>query len=277
MGRIRTVKPDLFKHEALFDAELETGLPLRIAFVGLWTQCDSAGRFEWRPRQLKTDVLPYDDVDFSHVLDALATRGLLVKYASNGREYGCIPSWKRHQVVNNREKPSEIPEPPADFDEVIDIAKETDASSTRASRDSDVLSFCKAEREGEWERERKGKGKEDSSSGSEQEAVPERAGARKNDYAFAGKVIRLTQADFDRWKQAYTHLDLAAELLARDAWLEANAPPDQRKKWFVSTSKYLANRNAEQRRRDQSGPSPGKYNPDGSPNYNDPNFGVTWG
>lgn len=111
MARIRTIKPEFFRHEGLYDAERETGLPLRIAFAGLWTAADKAGRFEWRPRQLKLDCLPHDDVDFSRVLDALATRGFIVKYTSGGEEYGYIPSWRSHQVINNRETESKIPEP----------------------------------------------------------------------------------------------------------------------------------------------------------------------
>ena len=101
--------------------------------------------------------------------------------------------------------------------------------------------------------------KKDSTSRSEQEAVPERADARKKDrYAFSGKVINLTQSDFDQWARSYSHLDIRAELQARDAWLEANAPPEQRKKWFVSTSKYLANRNAEQRAINQARAGPAR-------------------
>jgi hypothetical protein len=53
MARIRTVKPDLFRHEGLFDAERASGLPLRIAFAGLWTAADREGRFAWSPRTLK--------------------------------------------------------------------------------------------------------------------------------------------------------------------------------------------------------------------------------
>lgn len=112
MARIRTVKPEFFRHSALYDLEIETGLPVRIAFAGLWTCCDRAGRFRWRPRELKLDCLPHDDVDFSRVLDALATRGFLVRYASpDGEEYGSVPSFSKHQVINNREADSILPEP----------------------------------------------------------------------------------------------------------------------------------------------------------------------
>jgi hypothetical protein len=127
MPRIRTIKPDFFKHEALFEAEQETGLPLRLAYIGLWTQADREGRFLWRPRPLKLDVLPYDECDFGRVLDALATRGFLVKYSDGKRDIGAIPSFLRHQVINNRESASNLSPPSDNIDEF-------DASPTRAPR-----------------------------------------------------------------------------------------------------------------------------------------------
>lgn len=109
--RIRTIKPDFFQHEALYDAERDSGLPLRIAFAGLWTVADKAGRFEWRPRQLKLNVLPYDECDFSAVLSALETYGFVLRYDVEGKAYGCIPSWDKHQHKNVREPDSTIPAP----------------------------------------------------------------------------------------------------------------------------------------------------------------------
>jgi hypothetical protein len=126
MARIRTIKPGFFKHSALFDAEKETGLPLRLGYAGLWVCCDREGRFKWRPRELKLDALPFDDCDFSRVLDALASRGFLVKYESAGEVYGHIPTWRKHQFINNREAASEIPEPPS--------IQSIDASITRHCR-----------------------------------------------------------------------------------------------------------------------------------------------
>ena len=63
MGRKRFVSPEFFKHPELFDAEVSSGLPLRLAFAGLWCQCDRRGVFAWSARALKTDILPHDDVD----------------------------------------------------------------------------------------------------------------------------------------------------------------------------------------------------------------------
>ncbi|MEC9345507.1 MAG: hypothetical protein VYB54_04720 [Pseudomonadota bacterium] len=134
MARIRTIKPDFFRHEGLFDLEQETGLPVRLAFAGLWTVADKKGRFEWRPRRIKTEVMPYDDVDFSRVLDALATRGYVVRYSVDGVEYAYIPSWERHQAINNRERDSDLPSPSEDVDckeELTRHPRVERASSTR--------------------------------------------------------------------------------------------------------------------------------------------------
>ena len=151
MARIRTVKPELFRHEALFEAELKSGLPLRLAYVGLFTACDREGRFKWKPRALKLDVLPYDDVDFSRVLDALVTHGFIVKYEFDGDEFGCIPSWGSHQIVNNRESVSVLP------------SLEESTTCTRDSRVSDAPPSPLVQDQGEGkgrEKERKGRGKE---------------------------------------------------------------------------------------------------------------------
>lgn len=109
--RIRTVKPDLFSHERLFDAEMACGLPLRLAFIGMFSVCDREGRFKWRPRELKTHVMPFDSVDFGSILDNLCRAGFIVRYRVNGDEFGCIPSWSKHQAINLREAKSELPSP----------------------------------------------------------------------------------------------------------------------------------------------------------------------
>ncbi len=109
MSRIRTVKPELFKHEELFEAEQKEQLPLRLAFIALLTCCDREGRFRWQPRRLGLDMLPYDEINLSCVLDALAYHGFIKKYEHEGKYYGCIPSWKMHQQINNKESASTLP------------------------------------------------------------------------------------------------------------------------------------------------------------------------
>lgn len=130
MARIRTIKPEFFRHEGLYDAERETGLPLRVAFAGLWTSADREGRFKWKPRELKLDCLPHDEIDFSRVLDALTTRGFIQKYTVDGCDYGCIPSWHEHQVINNREMASNFPKPPEIKEKLTRAPRVPDACPT---------------------------------------------------------------------------------------------------------------------------------------------------
>jgi len=132
--RIRTIKPEFFHHEGLFEAELETKLPIRVAFAGLWCIADREGRFKWEPRRIGVQVLPYDGVDFSRVLDALTTRGFVFKYRVDDEHFGCIPSFLKHQVVNNKERASILP----DYSENGAITAEIDASATREPRDDDA-------------------------------------------------------------------------------------------------------------------------------------------
>lgn len=139
MGRIRTIKPEFFKHEQLFDAEKESGLPLRLSYAGLWTQADRAGRFAWRPRQLKTDILPYEEVDFERVLGALVASGHIEKYEIDGVTYGRIRSFGRHQVINNKERDSEIPPSPEE-----QMGQKTDACGTREARVDDATATREA-------------------------------------------------------------------------------------------------------------------------------------
>jgi hypothetical protein len=111
-GHIRTIKPEIFSDEALWDLALESGLPLLQAFAGLWCFADREGRFEWRPRALKTLVLPYWQGDFDVVLRLLEHARCIVRYEVDGRSYGYVRNWHKHQRPNHRELPSALPPPP---------------------------------------------------------------------------------------------------------------------------------------------------------------------
>jgi hypothetical protein len=154
--RIRTIKPEFFTHDRLFDAEIETKLPLRLGYIGLWCAADREGRFRWEPRRLKALIFPYDKIDFARVLDALVTRGFIVKYGKEDSFFGSIPSWRNHQVINNRERDSQLPEPPTD-------QKLNDACGTRAPRVDDA-----GEEEGKGKEGKEGKDVADGSATSDE-------------------------------------------------------------------------------------------------------------
>lgn len=124
MARIRTVKPEFFKHYDLFKAEKETGLPLRLAFQGLWLVADKEGRFKFLPPQLKLDVLPYDEVDFESVLVSLDKFGFIEIYEVSGKKYAYIPTFTEHQRITGTERDTDSKIPPKHFGNTSETLKD---------------------------------------------------------------------------------------------------------------------------------------------------------
>lgn len=62
-------------------------------------------------------------------------------------------------------------------------------------------------------------------------------------YYFEDGVIRLNQADFEKWQDAFPNLDLKAELLGLSSWASTQA------NWFHAVKGALAKRNREHRPR----------------------------
>ena len=60
------------------------------------------------------------------------------------------------------------------------------------------------------------------------------------EYAFEGKVIRLTKKDYDSWQKTFKNIpNLDAVLMSRDVWLSQEADDKARSRWFMSTVNYL--------------------------------------
>lgn len=224
-GRIRTIKPEFFLHEGLFDLEVETGLPIRVAWAGLWTQADKEGRFIWRPRSLKNSILPFDTCDFSRVLDALSTRGFIVRYEVENEVYGWIPKWHRHQSPNNREQESIIPPPDDQAIRNADIQGLLPMFPTRPSRVPDARTTEMQVRQGE------GKGREEKInnttlsssvvSAEQSETVCHRI-VMSN-----GKFYPVTQKHIQEWTNLYPAVDVHQELRKIVGWNASN--PKRRK------------------------------------------------
>lgn len=112
MARIRSIKPEFFIDEELQDLEMENpGAYCMLVYAGLWTVADREGRFEWRPRRLRLSILPFLKFEIETTLDLLMDAGYLVKYEIEGRNYGFVKNWSRHQIVPRDEPQSEIPAP----------------------------------------------------------------------------------------------------------------------------------------------------------------------
>ena len=164
MPRIRTVKPELFRHEELFELEVEIGINMRIAWIGLLCVADREGRFKWKPKILKLDILPHDDIDFERALNAFCHHGFVNCYEVNGKRYGELPTFLEHQKPNHRELKSSIP-----ANDASSVTIEFDSSYQRvitgqprrehgvSTDGSELENIPRGEREGERERERERK------------------------------------------------------------------------------------------------------------------------
>ena len=111
MARIRNIKPEFFRNEQLSEVPFEA----RLLFAGLWTQADREGRLEDRPKRLKAELFPYDDVDVENLLEKLSkTRDgcgipLIERYQVEGASFIEITAFKDHQYVSHKEPDSVIP------------------------------------------------------------------------------------------------------------------------------------------------------------------------
>jgi len=134
------VKPEITKHETLFDLEQELKMPVRFMWIALFTVCDRFGQFPWRPRALKAELLPFDDdCDIEVILESFLSAGMVIKYRVREQWYGLIPSWAEHQSINNREKPVGLPSPDV-ADQMVGpgVTVYLDAKATRDSRVNDA-------------------------------------------------------------------------------------------------------------------------------------------
>jgi hypothetical protein len=112
MARIRTVKPEFFRHEGLQDLEAENkGSYVMLVFEALWTQCDSQGVFKWKPRMMKLDILPFLEYDLNKTLKILVGKGYVIKYSVDGEEYGYVPTFLEHQRITGKEATEGVKHP----------------------------------------------------------------------------------------------------------------------------------------------------------------------
>lgn len=102
MPRIRTIKPDFFRHETLQDLE-KVNPYIMLVFAGLWTISDKNGVFIYSPRTIKLDILPFLDFDMQEKLTVLENNGFIQSYEHEGKKYGKILSFVKHQRIQGKE------------------------------------------------------------------------------------------------------------------------------------------------------------------------------
>lgn len=188
----------------------------------------------------------WSDEDVASALDIETETVTSIREAMQGRvlDGDHLTGWERRQPKRedegaaerkrrSRAKPQEISRSEQD-----DVTLSHDVSRTVTANHA----------RGEERREEK-KEKEDNNRPTDENPEPPESGSAASrrskstsrDYAFQARHIRLTRSDFDQWQQAFSNLNLEAELLSLDRWAG-----EQGKGWFHAVSAALAKRNREE-------------------------------
>jgi hypothetical protein len=106
MGRIRTIKPEFWRHEALSELPAET----HMLAAALLNYADDEGYFNANPKLVQAECFPLRDlsVTVQCSITHLSNVGFItLGTGADGRRYGHIAAFMAHQVIN-RPKASKI-------------------------------------------------------------------------------------------------------------------------------------------------------------------------
>lgn len=106
MARTRLIKPGTFKNEVLAKCDPFA----RILFTGLWCLADRDGKLQDRPERIKAEVLPYDTVDITVLLQQLSDNKFITRYEVGDEKIILINNFKVHQHPHKTEALSIIPD-----------------------------------------------------------------------------------------------------------------------------------------------------------------------
>lgn len=103
MARIRTIKPGFFKDEDLAELSMST----RLLFIGLWCLADKEGRLQDRPKRIKAELFPYDNIEIDQQLSRLQSAGFIIRYEVGEMKVVQIINFLKHQRITGTEATSE--------------------------------------------------------------------------------------------------------------------------------------------------------------------------
>ncbi len=93
MARIRSIHPGMFTDEQY----MSLSLAAKFVWPGLWTEADDHGVIEWKPLTLKARLAPADPLDMAELLDEFVTKGLLLRFTEDGRQYAAVKGFIKWQ------------------------------------------------------------------------------------------------------------------------------------------------------------------------------------
>lgn len=96
MARIRTIKPEFWIDEKIVDLDPWA----RLLFIGMWNFADDHGYLDDKPKRIKMQIFPNDDVEVEKLITELVAAELITPYDSPIGPVLYVRNWSRHQRVD---------------------------------------------------------------------------------------------------------------------------------------------------------------------------------
>ena len=93
MARIRSIHPGLFTDEAFAGLSMAA----RVLLLGLWTEADDQGVFDWKPITIKMRIMPVDNVDVPALLEELERADVVKRFQQDGKTFGAVRNFCKYQ------------------------------------------------------------------------------------------------------------------------------------------------------------------------------------
>lgn len=93
MARIRSVHPGIFTDEAFAGLSMAA----RVLLIGLWTESDDQGVFDWKPITIKMRIMPVDNVDVPALLAELERADVVKCFQQDGKAFGAVRNFCKYQ------------------------------------------------------------------------------------------------------------------------------------------------------------------------------------
>lgn len=112
MARARFIRPEFFTDEKISDLPFGACM----LFAGIWCHSDLRGVFEHNPRLLRGLIFPMrDGIDTAAVgkwLEEIEAAGMISRFEADGKTWGQVVNWEKHQQISGREREVGTRRPP---------------------------------------------------------------------------------------------------------------------------------------------------------------------
>jgi len=111
------VHPGLFADEAFVSCSISA----RLLLIGIWTEADDKGIFEWKPLTLKMRIFPAENFDMPAMvgmLDELIAGNIIRRFDACGKTYGAVRNFRKFQKPK---KPNDIHPMPDDIRKFVGL------------------------------------------------------------------------------------------------------------------------------------------------------------